>query len=114
MKGARPQNDPSSWEDRHYARASTTRHFIFRLGDYSVGQNNCQDLVAAVAKELTGQDIDLGTVGKPMSMREWIRWRLRLSQQMMVLNEPHRHHHRNGRPPSTDWTFSLMLICQTV
>lgn len=56
MKEARPQN---SFLDLEYAIASKMFHKVFCRDDYSIGQNNCQDLVAAVAEALSGKKVDM-------------------------------------------------------
>ena len=77
MKGARPQK---SVLDLEYAIASKIFHKVFHLGDYSIGQNNCQDLVAAVAKVLSGMKVDLGTILKPKSARMFSRQQVQQSK----------------------------------
>ena len=71
MKGHRPQNN--SILDVEYAFASKMVHKIFRIGDYSIGQNNCQDLVVAVGEALTGKKVDMGSLIKPKSARMFSR-----------------------------------------
>ena len=65
MKGHRPQNN--SILDLEYAVISKVVHRIFRFGDYSTGQNNCQDLVVGVAMALCGEKVDMGSMIKPKS-----------------------------------------------
>lgn len=106
MKGSRPQNDPDSMEDWEYAIVSKMAHNVFHLGDYSIGQNNCQDLVVAVAEALTGRTVDLGTILKPRAARTVAHQQVRQSKAAGIhvnrvvhqLHQTHRvtmhHHHR--------------------
>ncbi|MCJ1262890.1 hypothetical protein MMC22_002760 [Lobaria immixta] len=88
MKGSRPQNDPVSMEDWEYAIGSKMVHKVFHLGDYSIGQNNCQDLVVAVAKALSGRTVDLGTILKPRAARMFAR------RHILQGKAAGHHHHR--------------------
>ena len=108
MKGTRPQN---SSLDLEYAIVSKRFHKVFSFGDYSITQNNCQDLVVAVAKKSSGKNIDLGSILKPKSARMFSRrevWKsksagFRISQQNFaqanyttgVMRQHHRHIHRS-------------------
>lgn len=87
MKGGRPQNDPRSAEDLEYAVVSKIFHKVFHLGDYSIGQNNCQDLVVAVANTLSGKNVNIGTIVKPKAARTFARNQVRASKQAGL-----RHH----------------------
>lgn len=107
MHGDRPQNDPSSLEDWEYSVVSKMLHKVFHLGDYSIGQNNCQDLVIAVAKALCGRSVNMGTIFKPKTARMFARNQVRASKQAglrhhrTVNHTQHvtrvsRHHHHQG------------------
>jgi hypothetical protein len=88
-KTKRLRNDPSSLEDWEYEKAVKILGLSRLFGDYSLGQNNCQDLAAEVAGKLTGKSIDLGSIFKPAkSMRTLSR------QQVLQSKAAGIHHHR--------------------